>query len=196
MRLAFIINLSGEYNNITNTVYNITKQFSESNIYLSTTTTADTESQWQNVEILCTPCCGNQDKIDETTENYRIISRNNIHGIKYNSGDPITQTVNFIKNNYDLIFILRSDIEIWESSILKYLDAIKQEEVGAVYSDFDDEYLRAFSAIYKIDTSKIHTILVKTKYIEDCDDMSSLIGNVYNKSIIRHIPENLYSLKK
>jgi hypothetical protein len=153
-------------------------------------------SQWEKIDMMCTPCCGNSDKTDQTTENYRIVSRNNLHGIKYNSGDVISQAVNFIKNNYDLIFILKSNIDIWESSILKYLDAIEQEEVGAVYSDFDNEYLRAFNAIYKIDTSKIHTILVKTKYIQECSDMNSLISNIYNKSIIRHIPENLYSLNQ
>ena len=194
MRLAFLIYSTDDSDDIINTTSNITRLYPESDIYISIT--SEMTSQWEKIDMMCTPCCGNGSKTDQTTENYRIISRNNLYGIKYNSGDVISQTVNFIKNNYDLIFILKSNTDIWESSILKYLDAIKQEEVGAVYSDFDNEYLRAFNAIYKIDTSKIHTVLVKTKYIQECNDINSLISNIYNKSIIRHIPENLYSLNQ
>ena len=192
MKLGFIVYSINDSDNITNTTANILDIFPDNDIYLSIC--SNMTSQWNLIDRMCTPCCGEQNKINQTTENYTMISRNNLYGIQHNSNNYICETIDLIKNKYDLLFIIRAGVHISRSSVDRYVQSSIQNEIGAVYSDFDDVYLRAFNPIYKLDTENIYAILIKNKYINSLSNFNDCITSIYNRSIIKHIPENLYSL--
>ena len=164
------------------------------------------EAKKETIKAFFRSCCDDSPYIEEHEQNYKVCKKtregvNFLNMIVNGKSDNDMKNIAFeyMKNDTDIFFTMDSNTKYSPEFIEKHLEKFTEKIIGAVYSDYIMN-----NSIILLDS--IHSLLdhnIDCKHIAFRStlfsdgpfegDNFSVIKAGYQNSIIRHIPEPLYS---
>lgn len=168
------------------------------------------------IKALFKSCCDSEPYTEDCNQNYELATKK-LHSINFHYlivNDITAKTlleyaVEYLLEETDIFFTLSGGNEYKINAIQVFLDSLKDESVGLSYSDYIENSKYIFlgsissSLIYPSNNNKynfnIKEICFRKKYIADSESLINLkstigiINILYGRSIIKHIPEALFT---
>lgn len=170
----------------------------------------------ETIKALFRSCCSDEPYTENREKNYTLINKK-LHNISFHylivnnitSKTLLQYGVEYILDETDAFITLSSGNEYRIDAISTFIKSLKDDNVGLCYSDYIDKnkyvYLGSInsSLIYPSNSNRynynIKEVSFKKKYIldgltpSDFNSSLSIVKFLYNRSIIRHIPEPLFT---
>jgi hypothetical protein len=170
----------------------------------------------ETIKALFRSCCSDEPYTENREKNYTLINKK-LHNISFHYlivNDITSKTllqygIEYILDETDIFITLSSGNEYRIDAISTLIKSLKDDNVGLSYSDYIDKnkyvHLGSInsSLIYPSHSNRynynIKEISFKKKYIlsglnpSDFNSSLSIVKFLYNRSIIRHIPEPLFT---
>jgi hypothetical protein len=170
----------------------------------------------ETIKALFRSCCSDEPYTENREKNYTLINKK-LHNISFHylivnnitSKTLLQYGVEYILDETDAFITLSSGNEYRIDAISTLIKSLKDDNVGLCYSDYIDKnkyvYLGSInsSLIYPSNSNRynynIKEVSFKKKYIldgltpSDFNSSLSIVKFLYNRSIIRHIPEPLFT---
>ena len=185
------------------------------NVCIMASSSVDNKTS-ETIKALFRSCCSEEQYTENRDKNYTLINKK-LHDISFHylivnditSKTLIQYGVEYILDETDIFITLSSGNEYKIDAISILIASLEDDNVGASYSDYIEKnkyiYLGSInsSLIYPSNNNRynynIKEASFKKKYIlsglnpSDFSSSLSIVKFLYNRSIIRHIPESLFT---
>jgi hypothetical protein len=171
----------------------------------------------ETVKALFKSCCDSEPYQENCTKNYTLSTKKiydiNFHYLIVNditSKTLLEYGIEYLLEETDIFMTLSSGSEYRVDAIDTLINSLNDDEIGLSYSDYINNgkynFLGSinYSMIYQSNNNRynydIREICFRKKYIlnrqnpSDINSVMSIIKFLYSKSIIRHIPESLFTI--
>ncbi len=199
MKTVFLI--STEKDGLVKTVVSLEENSVKANKYIVLVNNKTSEQNKQIVKSLSGKCCGKNPQRYEnegyeviTVDNFIIVQNDNVSGL-----DLMNYSRSNLVNEYDIIFTATSGTVFSKEYIEKFMNKFSDESIGLVYSDYLDNGIPVYLQYIQPMLSspiKIKEFAVRKSIAAEIPfkyNSFDFTMDLFNISIIRHIPEEIYA---
>lgn len=199
MKTVFLISIENQ--NLAKTIVSLEENSTKVDKYILLVNNKTCDNNRNIVKSLSGSCCGNEAKTYED-QGYEISIKDNFVTVQNNNA-KLVNLMNYAKSNLidndDIIFTATSGTVFDKQYVEKILTKFKDQSVGLVYSDYLENgnpvYLQYIQPMLQ-SPIKVKELAVRRSLLSELifkDNNFNFMMDLFNISIIRHIPEEIYA---
>lgn len=199
MKTVFLISIENQ--NLAKTIVSLEENSTKADKYILLVNSKTCDKNKNIVKSLSGACCGQETKTYQD-EGYEVSIKDNFVVVQNNSV-KLVDLMNYAKSslidNDDIIFTATSGTVFDKLYVEKILDKFKDQSVGLVYSDYLENgnpvYLQYVQPMLQ-SPIKVKELAVRKSLLSEIlfnDNSFNFMMDLFNVSIIRHIPEEIYA---
>ena len=206
MKSTIILPIHDEQDDVINPIINLLESNTKPTNICIIINKSMSETKKETIKTFFRSCCDDSPYVEEYEQDYTVCkkTRDNVNFLNMivsgkSDNDMKNIAFEYMKNDTDIFFTMDANTKYLPSFIDRHLEKFDEKIIGAVYSD----YITKNKTVL---LSSIHSLLdhnVDSKHVAFRSnlfsdgpfngDNFSVIKAAYQNSIIRHIPEPLYS---